>query len=540
MKGIIDRALPLRSASLLFLLVGALVAAPVAAGLIGVAQDRVNQRVGQSVMRDLRLALFRAIERQPVSFFTRTPAGELVQRLTGDVQFVQGVVTGTVVDAVTQLVTLCATLVILVALDWRLALATIVLVPLCALPLRAVTERRRQIRFETQRARSTMAALTADAFGVSGALLTRMFGRGDRVEAKFAAVNQRVMDLELRFNAIGRWFTLTTSVLGPIGTAVLFLYGGIRVIEGAMTIGAVFAFSAYLGQLFAPAARLLNVHVEVSAAAAVLQRLFEVLDLQTDLVAPNDAPAMPRIRGRIELDHVSFAYDDGTLALDDVSLAAEAGTVTALVGPSGSGKSTLTTLLARLADPVRGTVRIDGVDVRTVSLESLRRQIAYVPQDPFLFHATLAENLRFAKPDATDSEMREACERARVDRLLAALPEGLETVVGERGHRFSGGERQRLAIARALLADPRILILDEATAHLDATSEAAVRDAIAELMRGRTTIVIAHRLSTIAEADTIAVLDRGKIVERGAHHALLEKRGLYRELVETQVRGAAA
>ena len=483
MKGIIDRALPARSAPLLCLLVGALATAPVAAGLIGVAQDRINQRVGQSVMRDLRLSLFRAIERQPVSFFTRTPAGELVQRLTGDVHFVQGVVTGTVVDAAAQLVTLCATLVILFALDWRLAFATLVLVPLCALPLRAVTERRRQIRFETQRARSTMAALTADAFGVSGALLTRMFGRGDRIEATFAAVNQRVMDLELRFNAIGRWFTLTTSVLGPIGTAVLFLYGGLRVIEGAMTIGAVFAFSAYLGQLFSPAAKLLNVHVDVSAAAAVFQRLFEVLDLEANLVEPKNAPPMPRIEGRIELERVSFVYDDGTLALDNVSLCVEAGSVTALVGPSGSGKSTLTTLLARLADPLRGAVRIDGVDVRTVSLASLRRQIAYVPQDPFLFHATLAENLRFAKPDATEGEMLVACKRARIDRVLATLPQGLETVVGERGHRFSGGERQRLAIARALLADPRVLILDEATAHLDSASEAAVRDAIAELMR---------------------------------------------------------
>ena len=419
-------------------------------------------------MRDLRLALFRSIERQPVSFFTRTQAGELVQRLTGDVHFVQGVVTGTVVEAATHTITLAATLVILFVLDWRLALTTLVLVPLCALHIRAVTERRRQIRHDTQKARSKMAALTTEAFGVSGALLTRMFARQDQVEAKFTELNQSVMDLELRFNFIGRWSTMTTSVLGPMGTAVLFLYGGFRVLHGAMTVGAIFAFSAYLAQLLTPAARLLNLHVEVSAAAAVFQRLFEVLDLDPALVEAKDAAPMPRIVGRIELRDVSFSYEDGTRALADVSLAIEARSLTALVGPSGSGKSTLISLLARLSDPSRGTVLVDGIDLRTVTFASLRRQIAFVPQDPFLFHATLSENLRFALPSATEAQMLAACRRARMDQVVASLPLGLETIVGERGHRFSGGERQRIAIARALLSDPRILVLDEATAHLDA------------------------------------------------------------------------
>jgi ATP-binding cassette subfamily B protein len=522
---------------MLVALVAVLAGAPLAAGLMAVAHDRINQIVGQSVMRDLRLALFRSIERQPVSFFTHTQAGELVQRLTGDVHFVQGVVTGTLVEAATHALTLAATLGILFVLDWRLALTTVVLVPLCALPIRAVTERRRQIRHDTQKARSKMAALTTEAFGVSGALLTRMFARQDQVEAKFTEVNQSVMDLELRFNFIGRWFTMTTSVLGPIGTAVLFVYGGFRVLHGAMTVGAIFAFSAYLAQLLTPAARLLNVHVEVSAAAAVFQRLFEVLDLEPGLVEANDAAPMPRIAGRIDLREVSFSYEDGTRALEDVSLVIEAGSLTALVGPSGSGKSTLISLLARLSDPSQGTVLVDGIDLRTVTFASLRRQIAFVPQDPFLFHATLSENLRFALPSATEAEMLAACRQARMDRVVASLPLGLETIVGERGHRFSGGERQRIAIARALLSDPRILVLDEATAHLDAASEAAVRDAIAELMQGRTTVVIAHRLSTVVQADEIVVLDGGRILERGSHHALLARGGVYRGLVETQLEG---
>jgi ATP-binding cassette subfamily B protein len=302
-----------------------------------------------------------------------------------------------------------------------------------------------------------------------------------------------------------------------------------------MTVGAIIAFSAYIEQLLAPAARLLNVHVEVSAAAAVFQRLFEVLDLEPALVEASGAAVMPRIAGRIELRDVSFHYEDGTRALEDVSLLIETGSVTALVGPSGAGKSTLISLLARLADPSRGSVRIDGIDLKSVSFASLRRQIAYVPQDPFLFHATLSENLRFALPSATEAEMLAACRRARMDQVVASLPLGLETVVGERGHRFSGGERQRIAIARAILADPRILVLDEATAHLDATSEAAVRDAITELMQGRTTVVIAHRLSTVVQADEIVVLDEGRILERGSHHALLARGGVYKRLVETQL-----
>jgi ATP-binding cassette subfamily B protein len=534
-KRLIDTALPARDFRMLLGLVAVLVVAPVASGLVGVAYDRMNHRVGQRVMHDLRAALFRAVQRQPVGFFTRTQAGELVQRLTGDVHFVQGVVTGTVVDAAIQLVTFAVTAVILFALDWRLAVACLVLVPMCALPIRAVTEARRKIRRETQEARSAMAALTTEAFGVSGALLTRIFAREEHVERNFDVVNRRVMDLELRFNVIGRWFGVITAVLGPVGTAVLFLYGGMRVIEGEMTVGAVFAFSAYLAQLLGPAARLLNVHVEVSAAVAVFQRLFEVLDLAPTLTEAPNAKTLPPIEGRLALDHVSFSYEAGRRALDDVSFEVEPGSLVALVGASGAGKSTLSALLARLADPEAGSIAIDGVDLRTVTFSSLRRQIAFVPQDPFLFHTTLAENLRFAKLDATAEEMLAALAKARLAEVVAGLPLGLETIVGERGHRFSGGERQRIAIARALLADPRILILDEATAHLDAASEAAVREAVAELMRGRTTIVIAHRLSTVAAADDIIMLDRGRVSERGKHAALLAQNRNYAALVRKQM-----
>ncbi len=367
-KRVIDVALPKGDARLLVVLTAVLAGAPVCAGLLGVAHDRLNHQVGQSVMRDLRHALFQAVQRQPVSFFTRTQAGELVQRLTGDVHFVQGVVTGAVVDAAIQLVTLAATAAILFVLDWRLALACVVLVPLCALPVRAATQALRRIRRDTQQARSALAALTTEAFGVSGALLTRIFAREDHVEGEFAVENQRVMDLELRFNVLGRALRMVTSILGPAGTAVLFLYGGLRVIQGDMTVGAVFAFAAYLGQLLGPAARLLNVHVEVSAAAAVFQRLFEVLDLEPALVEAPGAVPLPPLEGRIALRSVSFSYDAGRRALHEVSFDVTPGSVVALVGPSGAGKSTLSSLLARLADPEEGVVEIDGIDLRTVTL----------------------------------------------------------------------------------------------------------------------------------------------------------------------------
>ncbi len=533
MKEIVDVAVKTADTRLLLGMASVLVAAPLLAGMFGVVQDRQNAYVGQAVMRDLRLAMFRAVERQGVEFFAQTKAGELVQRLTGDVHFVQGVVTGTLVEAATQLVAVVATLVILFVLDWRLAVLAAVIVPLFALPLRQVNRSRRTIRLEAQRARSEMAGLITEVFGVSGALLARVFSREDHVEARFSGVNEHVMGLELRFAYIARWFALLTSTLAPLATAALFLYGGLRVMHHEMTIGAVIAFAAYLAQLLGPTAKLFNVHVDVSAAAVVFVRLFEVLDLPPPFRSRAGVRLGP-VEGRIALRDVSYRYPGGPRVLEHVSFDIAPGSVVALVGPSGAGKSTLALLLARLVDAEEGTITVDGVDVKDVEPESLRRQVVFVPQDPFLFHTTLEENLRFARPDASDADMRDALRRARLGDVVEALPAKLETIVGERGHRFSGGERQRIAIARAMLADPRVLVLDEATAHLDAASESAVRDAVAALMAGRTTVVIAHRLSTIVSADDIVVLDHGRVVERGTHRELLERGGVYKELYRTQ------
>jgi ATP-binding cassette, subfamily B, bacterial len=534
MREIIDHSIPEGNYRELLVFVGFMVLLPLVSGLLGVWQNHENTKVGQGVMRDLRQALFANLQRQSMSFFTDAKSGEIIQRLTGDVQAVQNVVTTVIVSAVTQGVIVITSVVILFTLDWQLAILATVILPLFILPVRKVGEVRKKLRGETQKVRGVMSAQLGEIFGVSGALLTRIFQREPEQQKEFTQLNQKVMDLELRLNLVGRWFGMIVGVLAPLGTALIYLYGGWKVIDGSLTIGGIVAFSAYLGRLYGPVSTLLNLHVEVATALGVFQRLFEYQDLEPEVADAPDARELPPARGHVAYRGVSYAYQPGQEALKEVSFEAKPGEVVAIVGPSGAGKTTLIGMLARLYDPTSGEVTVDGYDLKQVTLASLRSQVAFVTQESFLFHATVGDNLRFARPGASPEELEEACRLAYIHDTIASLPEGYDTTVGERGHRMSGGERQRLAIARAILKDPRILILDEATSHLDSTSEAYVQAALDGLMRGRTTLVIAHRLSTILAADRIVVLAEGRVVESGRHEELIAVEGLYAQLYRTQ------
>lgn len=535
MMQIIDKAIPGGNKNLLVKMIGLMVSVPLVNGLLGILQNHLNNKVGQGVMRDLRHSLFDNLQKQSMSFFTDTRSGEVIQRLTGDVQAVQGVVTGTIVQAITQVVVLITTCAIMFGMDWKLSLLALVILPLFVLPVRRVAKTRKKLRYETQRVRGEMASQLGEMFGVSGAMLTRIFGREQMQEEKFSEVNEKVMALEVRLNLIGRWYGMAIGLLGPLGTAIIYLYGGFSTIDGgAMTIGGIVAFSAYVGRLYGPITSLLNLHVEVSTALGIFQRIYDYLDRVPEIQDAPDAVDLPDVKGSIAYKDVSYAYQPDRYAVKDVSFKVHPGQLVALVGPSGAGKSTLIGLMARLYDPTKGSVEVDGLDLRKITMTSLRKQIAYVTQESFLFHASIRENLMFANSDATDEQLHDAVKKAYLAEMIASLPDGLDTIVGERGHRLSGGERQRLAIARAILRDPQILILDEATSSLDSESEAYVQAALEELMQGRTTLVIAHRLSTVLAADMILAVEGGRVVEAGSHSELLNGDGLYSRLYHTQ------
>jgi ATP-binding cassette subfamily B protein len=534
MKWIIDSALPQGNMRMLLEYVTLLATMPLLSGLLGVWQNHLNTKVGQGVMRDLRESLFLNLQRQAMSFFTHSKAGEIIQRITGDVQAVQAVVTSLVVQTITNFVIVLTTIGILFALDWRLAVLSTLLLPIFILPVRKVSKVRRKLRNEAQRVRGEMSAQLGEIFGVSGAMLTRIFQREPMQQAQFHELNGRVMDLELRSNLVGRWFGMFITLLGPLGAALIYLYGGYSVLQGTMTIGGIVAFAAYLGRLYGPVGSLLNLQVEVATALGVFVRIFEYEDMKPEIEDAEGAIELPAVSGAVAFEDVSFAYEQGQYALRDVSFSVSPGQLLAVVGPSGAGKSTMIGMLARLYDPTEGRVTFDGYDLRHVTVNSVRSQVAFVTQESFLFHATIRDNLLFAKQDATQEEMESACRQAYIHDMISGLPDGYDTMVGERGHRLSGGERQRIAIARAILKNPRILVLDEATSHLDSESEAYVQAALEQLMKGRTTIVIAHRLSTVLAADKIVALEAGTVVEQGAHLELLEKDGLYARLYHTQ------
>ncbi|HEY8986870.1 MAG TPA: ABC transporter ATP-binding protein [Streptomyces sp.] len=555
LKETLDVAIPQGRTGLLSLLALGMILSAVLSGVFGVLQTLISTTVGQRVMHDLRTAVYGRLQRMSLAFFTRTRTGEVQSRIANDIGGMQATVTSTATSLVSNFTSVVATIVAMLALDWRLTAVSLLLLPVFVWISRRVGAERKKITTERQKQMAAMSATVTESLSVSGILLGRTMGRSDSLTKSFADESERLVDLEVRSSMAGRWRMSVIGIVMSAMPALIYWAAGVVLQVGGpdVSLGTIVAFVSLQQGLFRPAVSLLSTGVQIQTSLALFQRIFEYLDLPIDITERENPVHLERVKGEVRFEEVSFRYGGegagreggrregaGRAILDGIDIVVPAGHSLAVVGPTGAGKSTLGHLVPRLYDVTGGRVTLDGVDVRDLDFDTLARAVGVVSQETYLFHATVAENLRFAKPDASDEELYDAARAAQIHDHIASLPDGYDTVVGERGHRFSGGEKQRLAIARTILRDPPVLILDEATSALDTQTEHAVQQAIDALSRNRTTVTIAHRLSTIRDADQIVVLEGGRVVERGTHEELVAGEGRYAGLVRKDERVTAS
>lgn len=558
-RSLLDTAVPQRDRLLVTWLALSAVGLAIANAVLNLWQRWYSARIGEGLIFDMRTKLFDHVQRMPVSFFTRTQTGALMSRMNNDVIGAQQAISNTLGTVVGNIIGLAVTLTVMLGLEWRLTILTLIVLPAFIIPARRIGRKLVGITREGMQLNASMNNTAAERFNVAGALVVKLFGKQDRELEQFSDRAERVRDIGVTSAMYARVLFVALGLVASVGTAIVYYVGGNLVISGSLSIGTVAAFAVYVTQIYQPLTQLTNARVDVLTTLVSFERVFEVLDFPPLVVDRPGAFDLVAPKGRVELDHVWFRHppagvtslpslqegavpddeEESGWILRDVSLAIEPGELIALVGPSGAGKTTTAMLVPRIADVSEGRVLLDGHDVRDLTLDSVRDAVGFVMQDPHLFHDTIINNLRYARSDAADDEIVAACKAARINDLIMSLPEGYGTIVGERGYRMSGGEKQRLAIARMLLKDPAIVILDEATSHLDSESELAIQRALAEALQGRTALVIAHRLSTIVNADRILVMDEGRIVEQGRHAELLRQRGLYADLYRTQLDRAA-
>ena len=535
-RDIIDKALPGKDLGQLAVLTLASLTATILTGLTGVAENYLGTWIASHIIYDIKNAMYRHLEHMSLAFFSIVKPGDIITRMTSDIGGIQEVFRNSVINFVRNVLVLSVTAIALISINWKLALLGLVIVPFFSLPTRKVGKVRWKIASQTLGKLQELNQIVQETLSISGSTLMKIFNRENSEYKKFKELNKDVTQLQIRESVAGRWFAMAISVFTTIGPMFIYFYGGYLFIKDEISIGAIVAFVALLNRLYAPVVQLSNIHIDLIRSLALFERIFEYFDMKHDIEDSPGAKSLEKIGGRVEFCGVFFSYNKSSRTLEAISFTAEPGSMTALVGPSGAGKTTVTNLIPRLYDVSEGCIKVDGIDIRNITLDSLRSHIGMVMQDTYLFNASIRENLLYAKGDASDEEMKAACMAANIHDYIVSLPENYETIVGNRGIKLSGGEKQRIAIARVILKDPGVIILDEATSSLDSVSESLIKSAMEPLLKGRTSFVIAHRLSTVTAADKILVLDHGRIVEAGNHKELLEKGGLYKTLFDKQFR----